>query len=164
MDETTTAEQVGQMDAMLRSHVERCLQDAWECDDLVVDSDGEYPYRHGTAACYVRPDGAPQPGVTVYAFAVMEVRRRAALLAEINEINGRTRFTRIYWDADTVAVEAQIPWTAIDRPTLDFYTARVASVADEIGGMIAAVFGGQTPFPAADEDETLDAGDEEDVA
>lgn len=163
MSETVEAEQVRQMDTMLRSHLERCLQDVWQSHDLECDRDGDYPYRHGTAACWVSLHGEPQPGVMVLAFAVTDIRRSARLLAEVNELNGRSRWARVYWDADTVAVEAQIPWTAVNRPTLALYTQTVGSVADEIGSMLAVVYGGATPFDAED-GATADAGDQEDVA
>jgi hypothetical protein len=39
--------------AWLRSHVERCLEDHWGVHPLIVDVDGDYPFRWGTACCYV---------------------------------------------------------------------------------------------------------------
>ena len=61
-------EQRRQME-MLRSHVERCLQDIWGVHDLVIDDDGDYPYRHGTAMCWVSPFDGPVPEVRVFTHA-----------------------------------------------------------------------------------------------
>jgi hypothetical protein len=158
------AEQKVQMDEMFRSHVQRCLQDVWECSELVTDADGDYPYRDGTAACWVSVRTGPKPGVRVFAYAAVEVKRTARLLTEVNELNSRSRWARIFWESGTVMVAADIPWTAVDRPTLAHYTQTVGSVADDIGKMLAVVYGGSTPFPAETDEETQPAGDEEDAA
>ena len=164
MGEIVEAEQKSQMDEMFRSHVERCLQDVWECGELVADDDGDYPYRDGTAACWVSVHTGPKPGVRVFAYAAVGLKRTARLLTEVNELNSRSRWARIFWDSGTVHVAAEIPWTAVDRPTLLHYTETVGSVADDIGDMLAVVHGGSTPFPAEDQPETETAGDEEDAA
>ena len=44
------------MEHLVRSHVERCLQDIWQVCRVAVDDDGDYPFRAGVAACWVRVD------------------------------------------------------------------------------------------------------------
>ncbi len=153
-------EQDRQTGAMLRSHVERCLQDVWEKHDLVMDGDGDYPYRWGTAACWVGVTTEATVGVRVFAHAAHGLKRTARLLSEINEVNTRSRWARVFWNQGTVIVAAELPWTAIDRPTLDQFMRSVGSVADDIGTMMAAVYGGRTPFPSELDPQTQSNGEE----
>jgi len=144
---------VPQLVSMLRSHVERCLQDVWELPELVTDGDGDYPYRYGTAACWVSIQPGPDPGVRVFAHAAHSLRRSARLLEEVNELNSRSRWARIFWADGVVYVSAELHWTQVDQAALDRTWDCVGSVADDIGAMLATVFGGATPFPV-ESDET----------
>jgi hypothetical protein len=135
---------------VLRSHVERCLQDIWELCRVTTDSDGDYPFAHGTACCYVRvEDGDPQV-VRVYAHAVIGVRRSAKLLTEINDLNGRCRTASVSWSSGVVIVEQALHAKAVRRSTLRQACQAVGYVADDIGTMIATVYGGETPLGADD--------------
>ena len=44
---------------LVRSHVERCLQDIWEVRRLEQDDDGDYPFRTKSCLGWVRVE--PQP-------------------------------------------------------------------------------------------------------
>ena len=48
-----------------RSYVEQILEEAWEQPRVVTDGDGDYLYRFGTAACFVRIEPGPPIGVRV---------------------------------------------------------------------------------------------------
>lgn len=78
-EELTAAEMQERLVVLLRSHVERCLQQIWDTPDLVTDTDGDYPYRWGTAACWVSVQPDP-PAVRVFGYAARGVRPTAALL------------------------------------------------------------------------------------
>lgn len=137
---------------MVRSHVERCLQDMWDKCRVEVDADGDYPFRYGTAACFVRvEESAGLVTVRVFAQAAHGVPRSMKVLTEINDVNRRTRTAHAYWDAGMVLVEQSVGASGVDRQTLDQACRSVGQVADDIGGMIAAVYGGQTPFGALSE-------------
>ena len=111
--------------------MERCLQDGWKVPGVVQDGDGDYPFRFGTAACYVSITVGEVPTFArVWAMAAVKVKKSAKLLAELNEINARTLTARIYWANGSVVVE---------------------QMADNYGGLIAAGFAGHTPFDAVDE-------------
>jgi Putative bacterial sensory transduction regulator len=153
-------EQERQMATMLRSHVERCLQDVWEQHELIIDGDGDYPYRWGTAACWVAVQSGPSMAVRVFAHAAHGLKRTAKLLTEINEVNARSRWARVFWDHGRVIVAAELPWTAIDRPALDQFMRSVGTVADDIGAMLAAVYGGQTPLPPELDPQTQSNGED----
>jgi hypothetical protein len=132
--------------ALLRSHVERCLQDIWEVCRVSKDSDGDYPFARGTASCFVRVEKGDPQLVRVFAYAVLDVRRSAKLLAELNDINARSRTVSVGWYGGTIIVEQVMHINGVRRSTLDQACEAVGSVANDIGVMLAAVFGGRTPI------------------
>lgn len=109
MDHSRSAEEDRRTQVMLRSHVERCLQDIWDTRELGTDEDGDYPYRNGTAMCWVSAD---------------------------------------------------LHWAAVDRLALSQLVIAVGEVADDIGTLLATVYGGATPFPVelAAQDQDSDEG------
>jgi hypothetical protein len=131
---------------MARSHVERCLQDLWGVDQVNTDADGDYPYGAGGAACYINVDPAEPIVVKAVACAVVEVKKSTKLLEEINDINRRCRTAYVYWDHGTVLVEQALLAEVVDRGSLSHAGQSVAAIANDIGPMIAAVYGGRTPL------------------
>lgn len=151
MGENARPNETQQMQVMLRSHVERCLQDVWERPDLVTDGDGDYPYQWGTAACWVSIQPGSEPSVRVFAYAAVGLRRSAKLLAEVNDLNSRSRWARVFWVDGRVMVSAELHWTTLDRASLARTLECVGTVADDIGTLLATVYGGTTWFaPALD--------------
>ena len=135
-----------------RSHVERCLQDGWEVPGVVQDGDGDYPFRFGTAACYVSITVGEVPTFArVWAMAVVGVKKSAKLLAELNDINARSLTARIYWANGSVVVEQMLIAEAVSVGSLDQACQAVGSMADNYGVLLAAGFAGHTPFDAVDE-------------
>ena len=147
-------------EAMLRSHVERCLQDIWGVPELVVDEDGDYHFRHGTAACWVSLDGTAGDGVRVIANAAVGLKPSARLLREVNDLNVGARWVRVTLNRGIVHVSRELHWTAVERMPLQQAIHGVGSVADHIGLLLASVHGGQTPFPAqpTEQDSATDEG------
>ena len=157
MEQDETSNGASQLEAMLRSHVERSLQELWDCHEVDVDGDGDYPWRGETAACWVgvrRP--ADEPVVQVFAFAATGVRHSAKLLTEINELNSRTIWARVHLAQGTVMVSATIHWTEVGPASLRRVATAVQGVADDIGTLVAAMYGGSTPFPAELESQSQD--------
>jgi len=142
----------------LRSHVERGLEDHWGLHPLTVDGDGDYPFRCGTAMGFVSIlDGDP-PVIRVWALAAHLPKRSLKLLSELNDINQHARTAHVYWNGHAVVVEQAILADAITTETLGQACLAVGAVADDIGILLAAMFGGTTPFPAM---ETEDEDEEE---
>jgi hypothetical protein len=139
--------------AWIRSHVERCLQDTGGGGELVIDDDGDYPFRWGTAGGWFRVEPTPPHCLRVFAHAAYGVRRSAKLLAELNDVNVRTATAHVYFDKCYVVVEQTMLPHGITRETLSQAATAVGTVGDDMGGMITAVYGGHTPFPA---EETVD--------
>jgi len=144
MQECQNAEKVTEM---LRSHVERALQSIWEQTDLVVDDDGDYPFRSQTAACWVRVVGGEQPAVRIFAQAALDVPSTKKVLQEIGELNSRSRWAKISWCHGVVVVDESIHWLSVDRPSIERAMESVMVVSDDIGTLLATVYGGETPFP-----------------
>ena len=131
---------------MLRSHVERCLQDIWNTRDVAVDEDGDYPFSFGTAACWVRVLTGPVPGVRVFATAVVDVKSSARLLAEVNDLNSRSAWVKVGLVAGAIQVWTDLHWGGVDRLPLDQAMHAVGSAADDNGALLASMFGGRTPY------------------
>jgi len=141
MDETT----------MLRAHVERFLEDHWDVPRVTKDADGDYPFWAGTAQGYIRV--VPAPGdtcpalVSVFAKAVVGLKSSAALLREVNHLNSRARWAKIFLEDDEVIVAREIDRVGAEPESLALAIDTVTYVADQIGTSIAVVYGGATPNP-----------------
>lgn len=58
----------------------------------------------------------------------------------------------VFWKDGTVIVEQSLMVETLDRPSLAHAGLAVAAIANDIGPMIASVFGGATPLtPEPDE-------------
>lgn len=134
------------MEHLVRSHVERCLQDIWDVCRAPVDEDGDYPFRAGVAACWVRVDAQTPILVRVFGHAVVDVKRSAGLLRELNDVNSRARTTSAAWDGGLVRVSAVVHPEALGRGSLRHALDAVASVSNDLGPMLASVYGGSTPY------------------
>ena len=119
MEHTKAAEEQRVTQVLLRSHVERCLQDIWDVADLVIDDDGDYPYRRGTAMCWVSPFDGPVPGVRVFAHAAYGLKPSAKLLREVNDLNVRSTVGAGGAQNGVVRVSAELHWAAVDRLALE---------------------------------------------
>lgn len=137
---------------MVRSHVERLLQDEFELPRVERDGDGDYGFRHGSAGYYIRVVDDDPVVVRVFAIAVVGVKRSAKLLAELNAVNTHLVFGRVFWVAGMVMVEHTLLASSLDRETLARAVRSVATVSDDVGPMLTAVYGGATAFPEATRD------------
>ena len=135
---------------LVRSHVERCLQDIWDIRQPEVDGDGDYPFRATSSVGWVRVEPQRPVLVRVFAHAAYEVKQSAALLKEINALNVRSRLATVSWSAGVVSVHSALPAEAVDRATLRLALDTVTRVADDISVLTAAVFGGQLPARACE--------------
>ncbi len=139
-----------QQSEWFRAYVEKILETSWEQHPLIRDDDGDYPYRYGTAACFVRIEAGPPLAVRVVAQAVRGVRRSAKLLSELNEFNAAARTVTAYWDSDCVVVDTAVDAEGANAETLTRACAEVGQAAHDMGTLIAAMYDGRTPFPAHD--------------
>jgi len=139
---------------LIRSHVERCLQEEFELCRVVSDGDGDYPFEHESIVYYV---GLVECGgewwIRVFCPLVFGVKRSAKLLAELNDLNTRTPLTRAVWADGTVYVDGVLHASAVNRDSLGRLCHAVAHVSADMGDMIALVYGGlRTSAPSRDEE------------
>lgn len=137
----------------LRSHVERCLQHVWENASLEVDEDGDYRFRSESGMGWVSIDDGRPPMVTLWVMAVTGVKSSAGLLREINEINGRSCAAQAILSCGNVIVRYRLPAEAVTPTTFEFAVHSVCTMTDDVGPMIASVYGGEIAIPS----ETSDA-------
>jgi Putative bacterial sensory transduction regulator len=130
-----------------RAYVESLLRDMWD-GHARADDDGDWPFRHGTAACWVSVRAHPRWRVEVFAHAASEVKQSARLLRELNEANSNLVDGRVYWRGGVVVVETSVEAEQVDARSLFRACMAVGSAADDLGGLLAAMFDGSTPFPA----------------
>jgi hypothetical protein len=132
----------------LRSHVERLLQEEWGVCRVVADADGDYPFRAGTAACWVQVLDFERPMVRVFAHAAVGIPRSAKLLVELNDIQNRAATATVRWDDGAVLVGQTLSPHGLNRKTLRQALQAVGGVSGDIGLLLAGMFNGSTPFPA----------------
>ena len=136
---------------VIEAYVEKLLATLTEKDRVVPDDDGDYPVRYGSALYYVRLVGEARPDVQVFAIAVAGLDATPELLADLNDINTRARFARVFHVRDQVLVETDLVGDAID-PSGFFNACRtVARITDDIGPGLVAQHGGTTAFDDAKE-------------
>lgn len=78
--------------------------------------------------------------------AATETPRTAKLMYELNDVNVRSRNAWASWSNGFVYVEQALHLKSLTRSSLREALEAVGKVANDIGGMIAAVYGGSTPF------------------
>ncbi len=132
----------------IKSHVELLLQREWDLCRVIADSDGDFPFRHGTAACYVSVLDTDPPMVRVFAHAAYGLKPTLKLLRELNEIQRRALSARVELRNDVVVVSQTLSPLGLTQPVLAQAMDAVATVAADIGTLLAGMFDGSTPFPA----------------
>jgi hypothetical protein len=130
----------------IRSHVELLLQREWNVCRVVADDDGDFPFRHGTAACYVSVLDSDPPMVRVLAHAAYGLKPTLTLLRELNEVQGRSLTARVELRRDVAVVSQTLSPIGLTQPVLAQAMTAVSSVADDIGTLLAVMFDGMTPF------------------
>jgi hypothetical protein len=134
----------------IRSHVERLLQDERGTTELCIDCDGDYPFRMGTAACWVTVLETSPVMVRVFAVAATGLKPTLKLLRELNDIEGRALSASVRLEGDSVIVRQTISPIGLTRPVLAQAMQSVGGVADDIGLFLASMFGGATPYAPAE--------------
>lgn len=137
---------------LVHAHIAALLREWFNLEQVHRDEDGDYPFRFGTTAYYVRVLDRDPAMVRIFATAVHDAPFSADLLTELNDINGATAFCRATWSAGQVWVEAELWAETADAFSLGMACERVGDLADRIGPTLAALFGGRTVW-ALDEAE-----------
>jgi len=130
---------------VVRAWVEKLLADL-NGGPVAADPDGDYPFRAGSAGFYVRLMGTDEPIVQVFSVVLRGVRRTAALLSAVNEINTQIAFARVFWVRDQVLVETELLGLTLDREELDRALGSVSRIAQHYGEELQKTYGGRKTF------------------
>ncbi len=141
----------------IRSHVEQLLETIWDSCRVVADSDGDYAFRRGTAACWVAVLPTAPVMVRVFAHAACELKPSLRLFRELNDIERRALSCAVLLEGDTVVVSQTLSPVGLTAPVLQQALDAVGGVAEDIGVLLAALFGGQTPYPVEPATDNQDA-------
>lgn len=132
----------------VRSHVRQLMSQVWERCCVEVDEDGDVPFRYGTAKGWVSVREADDCMVRVSAIAAIGVKSSMKLLRELNELQHGTVSVRVENVDGYVLVSQTISPIGLTAPVLLQALSSVSCVADDNGALIAAMFGGATPYEA----------------
>ena len=102
----------------VRSHVELLLQREWDVCRVLTDPDGDFPWRQGTAACWVSVLDSEPPLVRVFAHAAFGMKPSLRLLRELNDIEQRLSTARLVLDGDAVVVSQTVSAHCLTGPVL----------------------------------------------
>lgn len=139
---------------MTRAYVEKVLREWFEVAVLTVDSDGDIPVRHGSAAYYVRVVDSAPPIVSIFSTVLDGVPRSAKLLRKLNEINCEIAQAKVFHSNNRVVMALHLLAETITAEELTQACGAVAALADELDDQLKALFSGETAFEddGADED------------
>lgn len=102
--------------------------------------------RSGTAVVYLRLVDATPAVVRVFSPLLRGVDRTAELLVELNELNGRLSFLRMFWRDGTVYLVSEVLANTLTEAELANLCDTVADAADYYDEWLNARFGGQTAY------------------
>jgi hypothetical protein len=122
------------------------LMTAIAAESAEADAEGDFPIHGETAQAWVRPHTQEPWGVHVFALAAHSIPLKAAVLKELNEINGSDALVRVAWHSGAVIADYHLFADAVTEDNLREAIGRVITVADRIGPLLAAVHGGITPI------------------
>ncbi|HEX5827868.1 MAG TPA: hypothetical protein VFY23_10130 [Candidatus Limnocylindrales bacterium] len=132
-----------------RATVERALMAALHADHLVTDDDGDWPIRLGSAMTYVRVvDGLP-PALQAFSVLLRGVAVTAELLSELNSINARLRYVRVYAVERAVIASLELPAVNLAPEAIGFAVVELGNVADALDDQLKGHFGGTVMFDSS---------------
>lgn len=137
---------------LARSHVRQLLRDGMELAEVVVDGDGDVPFRHGTAMYYVSTVYGGRMA-RIWSNAVCGVKAKGQVLREVNSTNEMLVHGRVFIQGETLVVEAFLPVDPLEPDYLACVCMEVGSTADRLGQLVATVHGGHVAF----DDEDIEA-------
>jgi hypothetical protein len=102
--------------------------------------------RCGTAVVYVRLVDADPPVVRVFSPLLRSVERSTELLIELNGLNSRLSFLRVFWRDGTVYAASELLADTLTGTELANACDVLSDAADYYDERLHARFGGETAF------------------
>jgi hypothetical protein len=114
---------------------------------LIVDVAAEpVAVRCGTAVLYVRLVEAEPPVVRVFSPLLRHIPLSAELLAELNDLNSRLNFQRVFWRDATVYAACELLADTLTAAEFGHACDGIADAADYYDERLRVKFGGETAF------------------
>ena len=139
---------------MAHSHLQRMLREGMELEEIHQDCDGDYPFRHGTAAYYLSVTGGGHM-VKIWSNVVLGLKGTVSVLREINATNEGLVHCRMFLAGTTLQIEAFLPIEPLVPGYLTAVCHELGETADNVGQLMAAVHGGCIAF-----DDEMEAADD----
>lgn len=127
----------------VRTPVESLLADLFGPDVLSRDGDGDYRLTVRDTPVFARLYNDHAPTLQVFAVVLADVPRSPDLLGELNDFNSRLAYARSFWVDEQVLVESDLVAATLDPEELIAAVTSVRNIANELGPMVAAIFGGR---------------------
>lgn len=126
-----------------RDSTEELLTEVFGPDVVARTTDGEY--RLSTIGTPIYAQLAPDepPRIRVYAVVIADIESSPELLGELNDYNAHLGFARCYLADRQVIVESDLMAGTTEPEELVTAYRRVGQISDELGPMIAAMYGGE---------------------
>src|SRR6266511_3907077 len=135
------------IDASLRSRVRDLVASYLDGQQFPEDLTAEpVAIRAGTAVVYVRLIDAEPPVVRVFSPLLRHIPRSPELLGELNDLNARLNFLRLFWRDETVYAANELLAANLDVHAFANACASLAETADYYDVRLHARFGGETAY------------------
>ena len=125
----------------LRHHVERSLRRDLGLGPLTANENGAYVCCVEGRNVVVAPEDDCAT-VRVWAPAAFELKRTAALLRELNDVNCHQRHVRVVWEDGLVVAVSERAVKSVEVGELGWLVRLVAECASRVSELVAAVYGG----------------------
>jgi hypothetical protein len=102
--------------------------------------------RSGTAVVYIRLIDAEPPVLRLFSPVLRQVDRTPDLLSELNDLNARLSFLRLFWRDGTVFAAAELLAEAVQADAFTHAFETLADAADFYDEHLEPRFGGQKAY------------------
>lgn len=127
--------------------LERTISQIWDDAAVRIDVDGAYEFRFGCATGWISVLETRPVMIRVTAHAAYDMDPSPRLWSELNEIQLSTLSAAVAWCDGTVFVSQTLDPAGVNRTSLAQAIRAVGGAADDIGPLLAGMFGGETPYP-----------------
>ncbi|WP_426508621.1 T3SS (YopN, CesT) and YbjN peptide-binding chaperone 1 [Dactylosporangium sp. McL0621] len=139
------------IDGALRARVHGLVTEYLGGQDVPADLvDRPIAIRSGTAVVYLRLIASEPPFVRVFSPLLRQLACSPELLAELNELNGRLNFIRLFWRDESVFAAVEMLASTLDPIELSNACDWVADTADYYDERLRDQFGGRLAFDPAE--------------
>ena len=130
----------------LRLLVRDCLREITGNKQLEPDDRGEFFYRSGSAAFYIRVMNDNNVRAEVIAPLIWDIGDPPDILDAVNHINSLTRIGRVFWTEQKIMMATTVcPAPLFSFGWLNYACNEIGALADHFDDELRARFGGASP-------------------